>query len=146
MQSELWEVSAHNGKAKQFCFSNHYFQNQEFPIEEAIDTIRHEYAHYMDFVLNVKHRHSTSWKQYCIRIGALPNRLYSEDRADYHRKKHEKDRQENVTLDQLSPGMIIEHLRFDHGIVFSSSGSEKSRILRSLFQQLGRKLLVHHGC
>lgn len=137
----LGSFSTHNGKAKQFCFSNHYFQNQDFPVEEAIDTIRHEYAHYMDFVLNGKLGHSTSWKQCCIRIGALPIRLYSEDRADYHRKKHEKERQENVKLAQFSPGTIIEHPRFGHGIVLSSAGSDSSRILQVAFSTVGQKAL-----
>ena len=31
-----------------FRFSRHYFDDPLWPIEEALDTIRHEYAHYMD--------------------------------------------------------------------------------------------------
>lgn len=112
-----------------------------FPVEEAIDTIRHEYAHYMDFVLNGKLGHSTSWKQCCIHIGALPIRLYSEDRADYYRKKHEKERQENVKLSQLSPGTIIEHPCFGHGVVLSSTGFDNSRILHVAFSTVGQKAL-----
>lgn len=30
-----------------FRFSNHYYQDPTWPIEEALDTIWHEYAHYM---------------------------------------------------------------------------------------------------
>ena len=95
----------------------------------------------MDFVLNGKLGHSTSWKQCCIRIGALPIRLYSEDRADYHRKKHEKERQENAKLAQFSPGTIIEHPRFGHGVVLSSDGSDSSRILQVAFSTVGQKAL-----
>lgn len=80
------------------------FSELGFSVEEAIDTIRHEYAHHMDFMINGKLGHSTSWKQCCIRFGALPIRLYGEDRADYHRKKHEKEYQENVKLAQFSLG------------------------------------------
>lgn len=137
----LGSFSAHNGKAKRFYFSNHYFQNQDFPVEEAIDTIRHEYAHYMDFVINGNLGHSTSWKQCCIRVGALPIRLYSEDRADHHRKKHEKERQENMKLAQFSLGTIIEHPRFGHGVVLSSTGTDSSRILHVDFSTVGQKAL-----
>ena len=143
----LGSFSTHNGKAKQFCFSNHYFQNQDFPVEEAIDTIRHEYAHYMDFVLNGKLGHSTSWKQCCIRIGALPIRLYSEDRADYHRKKHEKERQENAKLSTAFSGDDYRTSAFRS---WRSSFFRPDLIAvgfcRLLFQQLGRKLLVRRGC
>lgn len=137
----LGSFSTHNGKAKRFCFSNHYFQNQDFPVEEAIDTIRHEYAHYMDFMINGKLGHSTSWKQCCIRIGALPVRLYSEDRANCHRKKREKEDQETVKLDQFSPGTIIEHPHFGRGVVLSSAGSDSSRILQVAFSTVGQKAL-----
>lgn len=137
----LGSFSTHNGKAKRFCFSNHYFQNQDFPVEEAIDTIRHEYAHYMDFVLNGKLGHSTSWKQCCIRIGALPVRLYSEERADYYRKKHEKERQENRKLGQLLPETIIDHPRFGRGVVLSVSGDNKSKIMKVKFPEVGEKTL-----
>ena len=71
----------------------------------------------------------------------LPIRLYSEDRADYHRKKHEKERQENAKLAQFSPGTIIEHPRFGHGVVLSSDGSDSSRILQVAFSTVGQKAL-----
>ena len=95
----------------------------------------------MDFTINGKLGRSTSWKQCCIRIGALTIRLYSEDRADYHRKKYEKERQENAKWAQFSPGTITEHPRFGHGVVLSSTGSDSSRILQFAFSTVEQKSL-----
>lgn len=137
----LGSFCTQNGNAKQFRFSNYYFQNKDFPVEEAVDTIRHEYAHYMDFVINGKLGHSTSWKQCCIRIGALPTRLYSETRANYHRLKHEKDRQAEYKLEQFSLGTVIDHPRFGRGVILAVTGDGVSRVLQVEFSEYGQKML-----
>lgn len=144
----VWQCKTHVRKllhtkrqCKTVSFSNYYFQNTDFPVEEAVDTIRHEYAHYMDFVINGKLGHSTSWKQCCIRIGALPTRLYSETRANYHRLKHEKDRQAEYKLEQFSLGTVIDHPRFGRGVILAVTGDGVSRVLQVEFSEYGQKML-----
>jgi len=126
---------------KRFCFSNYYFQDENFPYEEAIDTIKHEYAHYMDYVLYGGLGHEASWRQCCLRIGALPFRLYSEERASYYRKKHEALLREQGMLDRFLPGTVVEHPRFGRGEVLCSSGADQGRVLQIVFSKVGRKML-----
>ena len=54
-------------KAGGFCFSNRYLQDPDFTPEEALDTIRHEYAHYMDYELYGNTGHGRTWKACCCR-------------------------------------------------------------------------------
>ncbi len=137
----LGSFSTFKDKPRQFCFSNYYFQNKDFPYEEAVDIIRHEYAHYMDFVIYGGCGHGATWRQCCIRIGALPTRLYSEERANYHRKKHEAELQEKGMLDRFLPGTIVEHPRFGSGEVLCSSGADNGRVLQIVFSKVGQKTL-----
>lgn len=95
----------------------------------------------MDFVINGKLGHSTSWKQCCIRIGALPTRLYSETRANYHHLKHEKDSQAEYKLEQFSLGTVIDHPRFDRGVILAVTGDGVSRVLQVEFSEYGQKML-----
>lgn len=60
-----------------FCFSSHFFEADSFSNAAALDTIAHEYAHYMDYVLNGPNlSHGESWKACCRIVGARPIRLY----------------------------------------------------------------------
>ena len=127
-----------SGQPKMFCFSNHYFQNPSFSVEEAVDCIRHEYAHYMDLVINKRYGHSPSWRQCCLQIGTLPSRYYT---PDYYRKKHEREQQENHRIDRFAPGVTIEHPKFGYGTVLSHELEGNYRMLRVSFQKEGTKLL-----
>ena len=75
----------------EFYFSNVFFQDPSFREEYAVDVIRHEYAHYMNWVLNHKVGHGNSWKRCCKIVGAKPDRIF---------KSNETER-ENITLDNL---------------------------------------------
>lgn len=58
-------------------FSNHYYQTPTWPIEEALDTIRHEYAHYIDHMVYGNLGHGSIWKKYCLIVGVLLIRCYN---------------------------------------------------------------------
>ena len=63
----------------EFYFSNYYFQDPMHPIEEKLDTIRHEYAHYMDYMINGSSSHGPSWKNCCRIVGAIPTKAILDD-------------------------------------------------------------------
>ena len=128
-------------QARKFEFSNHYFQDPDFPTEEALDIIRHEYAHYMDQVLYGNSGHSITRKQGCTQIGAAPLRIFHHDRIDYWNKKHEKERHENHRIDQLAPGTVLRHSYFGHGTVLSTKGEGLHRVLQIDFPKVGQKTL-----
>lgn len=138
----LGSFSVESGKAKMFRFSIHYFQNPDFPVEEAVDCIRHEYAHYLDFMLNGKLGHSSTWKQCCIRVGAMPTRLYSEGSANYYREKHEREHQLNSRVEAITSGVSIWHPQFGAGTVLSRSGEGRCSVVQAMFPAVGQKTLA----
>lgn len=80
----LWDCSEkvlgsfkHNeyGEPISFTFSRLFFDHPDFSYEEALDTIAHEYAHYMDVAIYGIHNgsaHGKSWKKCCHIVGARP--------------------------------------------------------------------------
>lgn len=58
---------------RQFTFSGYFFHHPEFPDSMAQDTIRHEYAHYMDFVLYGQLAHGKTFRVCCQTVGACPH-------------------------------------------------------------------------
>ncbi|MBQ4045894.1 MAG: SprT-like domain-containing protein [Lachnospiraceae bacterium] len=52
-------------KPKKFHFSLFYFANPEWSRESALETIQHEYAHYMDYILYGQSGHGTTWRMCC---------------------------------------------------------------------------------
>ena len=60
-----------------FRFSRYYFNHPDFARKSAIETIRHEYAHYMDICRRGKSCHDKQWEDCCIRIGLIPEREFS---------------------------------------------------------------------
>lgn len=59
-----------------FRFSHHWFQKPDWPEELALDTIRHEYAHYLNWIRFHGKGHDGTWKQCCRMVGARTERLY----------------------------------------------------------------------
>lgn len=49
-----------NKKPKKFHFSLFYFGNPKWSEASALDVIRHEYAHYMDYMFNGNSSHGAS--------------------------------------------------------------------------------------
>ena len=124
-----------------FRFSNHYFQDPDWPEEAARDVIRHEYAHYMDHKLYGGGGHGRSWKKCCIEVGALPIRCYDEKRAMYYRQKHQKEAELSLHYDTFHEGNVIEHPFYGKGTITSITGQDLSRRVVVEFDSVGEKLL-----
>lgn len=126
-----------------FYFSKYYFDNPDFPYEEAVDTIRHEYAHYMDYELYGNHGHGATWKKCCNVVGAYPIRCYSEERADFFRERHKKEAEEvkakEKAANDLPLGTEIKHPVFGAGTVIAVA-DEKGNLFVE-FEKHGMKKL-----
>lgn len=128
-----------NGPA--FRFSDYWFKDPEWPEESALDVIRHEYAHYMDWSLTGYTSHGSSWKTCCIRVGAVPSRLYSEGRSEYYKNKHKKEEDRLAHLNKYKTGQAIEHPQYGTGIITVLDKKERSIIARVDFGEKGVKTL-----
>lgn len=70
---------------EKFSFSLQYLNDPDFPESEAIQLLRHEYAHYYDYTAKIwkwlppgrTSHHGVDWKFACSMISALPRRCYS---------------------------------------------------------------------
>ena len=110
-----------------FQFSNYYFQDPNWPVEEALDTIRHEYAHYMEFTLYGHGGHGPTWKLCCDEIGAVPVRCYNAERAEHYRQKHLEEEKLSQHYDTYKVGDQIEHPRFGTGVIIDIFGESITR-------------------
>jgi len=129
-----------------FTFSKLYFMNPEWVYEEAIDVIRHEYAHYMNYVIygssnNEYESHGPTWKECCVRIGARLNRYYCEARADYLKKKKNDEKQLTEKLSVYGPGVQIIHPTFGRGVIQEVEGSGPAKLAVISFDSAGCKKL-----
>lgn len=105
-----------------FKFSNCHFQDPNWPVEEALDTIRHEYAHHMDYVLYGHEGHGATWKLSCGIVGVLPIRCYNESRADFYRQKHLEESKKVEHDDTYNIGGKIDHPKYGVGVIEEISG------------------------
>lgn len=124
-----------------FKFSNYYFQDPSWPVEEALDTIRHEYAHYMDHILYGHGGHGSTWKLCCGVIGAMPIRRYNEKRAEYYRQKHLEEDKLSEHYDTYRIGDAIEHPMFGTGVIIDIFGESVTRSVIVEFTSAGVKKL-----
>lgn len=60
-----------------FRFSRCFFEHPDFARKSAVETIRHEYAHYMDVCRQGTSRHDKQWEDCCFIIGLIPEREFS---------------------------------------------------------------------
>ncbi len=124
-----------------FRFSNHWFKDPEWPVESALDVIRHEYAHYLDWAENGYTSHGSSWKSCCIRVGAVPSRLYSEELSECYKRKHKKEEERLNRLNKYKTGQVIEHPQYGTGVITELDKKEHSVIARVNFISKGVKAL-----
>lgn len=124
-----------------FRFSRKYFEDPSWPMEEALDTIRHEYAHYMDHMIYGNMGHGVTWKKCCLEVGALPVRCYSSERAKYYQVKHESERQKAASLDRYKVGSVIVHPKFGSGKIVEVVGDDARRFAVVAFKNMERKKL-----
>lgn len=116
-KSTLGRFKYSNNGALEFYFSNHYFLDSNFPVEEKLDTIRHEYAHYMDYMMTGHSSHGNNWKRCCRIVGAFPSRYFSHERADSFMEKHKKEDATNKILDNYHTGITISHPQYGDGTI-----------------------------
>ena len=119
-----------------FVFSNFFFQNPDWPVAEVLDTIRHEYAHYMNHKLYANRGHGATWKHCCIVIGADPERLYDPDRRV--RQAAEKVKK-LAQYDTYHAGTVVVHPRFGDGVIDKITGEGTDRSVSVAFRSVGRK-------
>lgn len=124
-----------------FRFSKRYFKNPDWPEEMALDVIRHEYAHYMDFVLYGNVGHGLSWKKCCGVVGALPLRCYKDEIADQAKRKHEKEKELTERFDGYQIGKSIKHPTYGIGVIRDITGEALNRRMVVDFQTKGEKEL-----
>lgn len=106
-----------------FSFSSVYFEDDQFNVKSAIDVIRHEYAHYMDFIIYGKCGHGATWKKCCSVIGAVPRRIYSPVLNALANEKEKRDKELNEILELYEVGDFIKHPIFGKGEIISTDGT-----------------------
>lgn len=75
------------GERKSFYFSTHHLNDPAFRESEAIELIRHEYAHYYVDAAGLRpffqdgraHHHGPSWQYACKMVGASGRRVFGQD-------------------------------------------------------------------
>lgn len=123
-----------------FTFSNHWFGNPDWSEASAKDVIRHEYAHYMDYMIYGKLGHSPTWKKCCLVVGAMPTRLYCNDLESFYQAKAKDEEEIIAKYDAYSIGDIIHHPRYGKGKIISISGEKLSRVVTVRFSQSEKNL------
>lgn len=122
-KSQLGCYCIKDGKPHMFKFSRAYFEDEGFSTYEALDTIRHEYAHYMDHVINGRDNkpHGKLWKNCCLVVGAKPCTYYSRNINEIQlQREHTKaDERKNTQsyLASLRVGEVMIHPSFGEGTV-----------------------------
>lgn len=106
-----------NGKPHKFCFSKNFFSDETFPYKLAVDAIRHEYAHYIDFLNNGNMGHGKSWKLCCNKVKAMPIRILNQSMIDFYRQSEENEKQANELINMYVEGLVIVHPKFGEGVI-----------------------------
>lgn len=123
-----------------FGFSSTRFENPKFTQAEALDVIRHEYAHFMEYRLfGESTDHGENWKACCRKIGARPQTFYTEEWKQLARTR-DKSVQEKTRLDGFSKGKRLRHPEFGEGVVEGVQRYPTMTLISVRFSQ-GVKLL-----
>lgn len=115
----------------EFRFSKPLFEDPLLPDETKVDTIRHEYAHYMDYVQFGHCSHGPTWKRCCHTVGATPCKYYDEtELKEAYSKRLNANRQMDL---QFGTGTQITHPSFGVGKIVEVVGNDLQRIVRVKF-------------
>lgn len=116
-----------------FGFSTTRFEEPGFTAAEALDIIRHEYAHFMEYRLfGESTDHGPNWKKCCIRIGARPENLYT-SRWKENARRQEKERARRTRVDGFQEGQTVRHPVFGEGCITAIEAGEKMTKLTIAF-------------
>ena len=125
-----------------FGFSTTRFEEPGFTQAEALDIVRHEYAHFMEYRLFGKSTdHGPNWKQCCLKIGARPEALYTERWKEEAREKERELARKN-RVDGFTIGKTVHHPEFGEGTVEQIDRLPTMTILSVRFSSGIRKLDV----
>ena len=124
-----------------FTFSNYWFQNPDWSEESALDVIRHEYAHYMDYMQRGESAHDKMWRMCCLKVGAMPTRLYNDKLNDHIVKEHQRDEALSKQYDAYQTGMIVLHPKYGEGVITAIEGEGVHRAVTVDFASVGIKRL-----
>lgn len=102
-----------------FSFSNNWFQNPDWSRESALDTIRHEYAHYMDYVWYRGYGHGQTWKKCCAKVGAIPQRYYNANLEKCFQHIRQIAATAEKRASRYSVGQALLHPQYGKGIILS---------------------------
>ena len=127
-------------KPLNFRFSSVWLTDPNFAHAQGIDLIRHEYAHYMDFMRNGKSSHGPKWKACCREIGAEPSAHYNAETNRYQLSLERAACEQEAALARYTPGTHVTHPAFGTGVVESCTGSGASSRIAVRFAT-GTKLL-----
>lgn len=97
-----------------FGFSAKYFNDPTFSESQALETIAHEYAHFLVYEQygdTAKRSHGAEWHQACRMIGTLPLHFYNESMSKTIDKLRSQSTPKYYYL------CIVEHKTFGRGIV-----------------------------
>ena len=129
---------------KKFQFSLRWFEDPTWSEQSALDTVRHEYAHYMDHMLNDNAKppyHGPKWKACCRAIGAIPERLYNEEEEKKYKKKNIEAASTAIRYGTYEVGKSIIHPIYGRGMIIEAKGEGPSRIISVKFEDIGIKRL-----
>ena len=136
LQKKALGAFVHNEEQICFAFSRFYFDDPNFLDEEAINVIRHEYAHYMKHVLYGPRRrsqrmHDEEWIICCNEIGAIPVTRYDRTRYEYYRQKHATEERVSEQLEAYQAGDLIIHPEFGKGVIreITGAGSKRNAVI-----------------
>lgn len=124
----------------EFRFSKIWLTNPEFAHAQGLDLIRHEYAHYMDFMRHGDSSHGPKWKACCREIGADPTARYNAEMNEYQLKKERAAEQQAAALTRYTPGCTVTHPTFGAGRIESCSGEGTNRRITIRFGDTVRLL------
>ena len=125
-----------------FSFSTKYYHDDNFSREEALDTIKHEYAHYMNHVLYRGTGHDRTWRKCCTDVGAVATRLYSGMFNDYYITKEKEKGNLFEKLSKYKIGSEIHHPVFGTGQITYIYGNDVDMIFDVNFYSKGTKKLT----
>lgn len=137
-----------DGKPKAFYFSIRYFMDDGFSKKEAVNVIRHEYAHFMEHAIygDIERGkpHGARWKECCAIVGARPQVFYlasqNEAQLILEKKEEEKAAVMAAFMDALEPGDVFVHPTFGEGTLLAIDGETENKRLEIAFACGKRRL------
>lgn len=125
-----------------FRFSRPWMTGDDLAHAQAIDVIRHEYAHYMDYMDRGTSSHGRQWKDCCRRIGAEPAAHFNHLLNYYYLLREQEAREREAVIARYAPGADIMHPSYGAGTIVSCSGDGASRRITVRFGDGQRMLSV----